>query len=149
MHQKVALNSQTKLLPSTFCEWEPPWTTWGLWDLKKKEVYKINHHFYCMWLTVCWVNSWQIPSKVAQLQMFTKDCIRRWHCTSKQDYFHQHFVSENHHGLTDPSDPTRREFFWMPKLKTLAPLGLNVVKVYKIFLSCHCEAQRRFYSVAT
>ena len=30
---------------------------------------------------------------------------------------------------TDPSDPIRREFFWMQKLKTLAPLGLNVVGV--------------------
>ena len=48
-------------------------------------------------------------------------------------------MSENHHGLledceirlidkTDPSDPTRRDFFWMPKIKTLAQLDLNVVK---------------------
>ena len=29
---------------------------------------------------------------------------------------------------TDPSDPTRKEFFWMRKLKTLAPLGLNVLE---------------------
>ena len=57
----------------------------------------------------------------------------------KQNYFHQHFLSENHHGLlkdcqiklidkTDPSNPTRREFFWMQKLKTLAPLGPNVLE---------------------
>ena len=48
-------------------------------------------------------------------------------------------MGENHHGLledceirlidkTDPSDPTRRDFFWMPKIKTLAQLDLNVVK---------------------
>ena len=56
--------------------------------------------------------------------------------TPKQNNSHQHFLSENHHGplkdcevrlidKTDPSDPTRKEFFWMQKLKTLAPLGLN------------------------
>ena len=27
---------------------------------------------------------------------------------------------------TDPSDPTRREFFWMRVLKTIALLGLNI-----------------------
>ena len=26
---------------------------------------------------------------------------------------------------TDPTNPTRREFFWMRVLKTLAPLGLD------------------------
>ena len=59
--------------------------------------------------------------------------------TSKKNYFHQHFLSENHHGLledceirlidkTDPSDPTRREFLSMRKLKTLAPLDLNILE---------------------
>ena len=59
--------------------------------------------------------------------------------TPKQIYFRKHFPSEKHHKLlgdcetrlidkTDPSDPTRREFFWIRKLKTLAPLGLNVVE---------------------
>ena len=44
--------------------------------------------------------------------------------TPKQNYFHQDFLSQNHHGLpedskirvidkTDPSDPTRRELFSM------------------------------------
>ena len=47
------------------------------------------------------------------------------------------FLSEDHNGLiedceiifidkTDPSDPTRREYFWMRVLKTTAPLGLNI-----------------------
>ena len=59
--------------------------------------------------------------------------------TPKQNYFRQHFLSENHHGLlehceirlidkTNPSDPNRREFFWMRKLETLAPLSLNVLE---------------------
>ena len=63
--------------------------------------------------------------------------------TPKQNCFHQHFLRENPHGLlkdceirlidkTDLPDPTRTEFFWMRKLKTLASLGLNVVEgVYK------------------
>ena len=57
--------------------------------------------------------------------------------TSPQKLFHQHFLSEGHHGLannfeislidkTDSSDPTRREFFWIRLLKTYHPLGLNI-----------------------
>ena len=57
--------------------------------------------------------------------------------TPKQNYFRQHFLSEDHHGLfedceitlidkTDSSDRTRREFFRMYELKTFAPLGLNI-----------------------
>ena len=55
--------------------------------------------------------------------------------TPKQNYFHQYFLRENHRGLledcetqTDPSDRTRRESFWVRILKTLVPLGLNVVE---------------------
>ena len=54
-----------------------------------------------------------------------------------QKYLHDHFLSEDHDGLlnnveitlidkTDPSDPERREEFWRTKLRTLAPLGLNI-----------------------
>ena len=59
--------------------------------------------------------------------------------TPKQSYFHQHFLSKNHHGIltdckirlidkTDPSVPTTRQFFWMRKLKTLPPLRIKVVE---------------------
>ena len=55
--------------------------------------------------------------------------------TPPQSFFHQHFLSEGHHGLvtdceitlidkTDSSDRTRREFFWIRLLKTYYPLGL-------------------------
>ena len=48
------------------------------------------------------------------------------------------FLSEDHDGLlnnveitlideTDPSDPERREEFWRTKLRTLAPMGLNII----------------------
>ena len=90
-----------------------------------------------MWLRVCWatVNRFR-------LRWNNYKCSQRTASeggTPKQNYFHQHFLSENHHGLledceirlidkTDPSHPTRREFFWMRRLKILAPLGLNVVE---------------------
>ena len=50
---------------------------------------------------------------------------------------------------TAPTDRPRREYFWMLKLKTLAPLALNVFGRCMIFFNFHCKAQRRFYSVAT
>ena len=115
-----------------------------------KEVYKINHHFHFDSKCVIYL----ISCKVCGLQCVgsTVDRFRlRWNnykCsqriasedgTPKQNYFHQHFLSENHHVLledceirlidkTDSSDPTRTEFFSMRKLKTLAPLVLNVVE---------------------
>ena len=117
-----------------------------------KEVYKMNHHFYCD--SKCVIHL--ISCKVCVLQHVGSTVDRfhlRWNNykyseriaseggTPKQNYFHQQFLSENHHGLledceiirlidkTDPSDPTRREFFWMQKLNTLVPLGLNVMEV--------------------
>ena len=115
-----------------------------------KEVYKINHQFHCDSKCVICL----ISCKACDLQYVgsTVDRFRlRWNnykCLqriaskggiSKQNYFHQHFLSENHHGLledceirlidkTDPSDPTRREFLSMRKLKTLAPLDLNILE---------------------
>ena len=115
-----------------------------------EEVYKINHHFDCDDKCVIYL----VSCKVFGLQYVgsTVDRFRlRWNnyrysqriasegATLKQNYFHQHFLSEKHHGLlhdceirlidkTDPSDPTRRELFWMRKLKTLAPLSHNVLE---------------------
>ena len=54
-----------------------------------------------------------------------------------QKYLHDHFLIEDHDGLlnnveitltdkTDPSNPERRKKFWKTKLRTLAPLGLNI-----------------------
>ena len=119
-----------------------------------KEVYEINHHFHCdskraIHLISCKVFGLQyVGSTVERFRL-------RWNNykfsqriasdggTLKQNYFHQYFLRGNHHGLfkdcdirlidtADPSNPTRREFFWMQKVKTLASLGLNVVEdVYK------------------
>ena len=52
-------------------------------------------------------------------------------------YLHDYFSSEGHDGLlrnaeitlidkTDPLDPERKEELWRTKLRTLAPLGLNI-----------------------
>ena len=54
-----------------------------------------------------------------------------------QKYLQDHFLSEDHDGLlnnvkitlidkTDPSNPEKRDEFWRTKLRTLAPLGLNI-----------------------
>ena len=54
-----------------------------------------------------------------------------------QNNLHVHFLSEDRDGLlnnveitlidkTDPSDPERRGEFWRTKLRTLAPLGLDI-----------------------
>ena len=60
--------------------------------------------------------------------------------TLKQNYFHQHFLSEDYQGLlenckimltdkTDSSNPTRREFFWMYEINNFATLGLNICEI--------------------
>ena len=113
-----------------------------------KESYKINHHFNCdskcvVYLLSCKVCGLQyVGSTVDRFRLRLnnyKSCQRdaEQGRTPPQSYFHQHFLREGHHGLsndceimiidkTDASDPTRREFFWMRLLKTIYPLGLNV-----------------------
>ena len=60
--------------------------------------------------------------------------------TLKQNYCHQHFLSEDHQGLlenckitlidkTDSSNPTRREFFLMYEINNFATLGLNICEI--------------------
>ena len=53
-----------------------------------------------------------------------------------QEYLYTHFEGEGHNGFldvsitlidkTEGSDPTKRETFWMHRLKTLAPCGINI-----------------------
>ena len=116
-----------------------------------KKVYKIQHHFHCdsrciVYLLFCKVcSSEYIGSTVGRF------CLR-WNnskcshsvalevATPKITYLHQQFLSENHHRLLEDyemtlidkinsSDPTRREFFWMYKFKTFAPLPLNIGEI--------------------
>ena len=117
-----------------------------------KNVYKINHSFNCdskclIYLLSCRVCGIQyVGSTVDRFRLRWnnyKSCQRDAASggSPNQNYFHQHFLSEGHNGLeqdceiifidkTDPSDPTRREYFWMRVLKTIAPLGLNIDEGY-------------------
>ena len=111
-----------------------------------KESYKRNHKFDCCSKCIIYLFS----CKTCRLQYVGSTVERfrfRWNnyknCqgeaaqggTPPQSFFHQHFLSEGHHGLvndceitlidkTDSPDLTRREFVWVRPLKT--PLGLNI-----------------------
>ena len=49
---------------------------------------------------------------------------------------HEYFLSNSHQNFedvsiclidkTDPSDPHKREYYWMRSLKTIVPFGLNI-----------------------
>ena len=112
-----------------------------------KESYKINHHFSCddkclIYLLTCNCCGIQYVGQ-------TSDKFRlRWNnykasarkvlkgelCTQMD--FHRHFLEPNHNGFlqncsitfidkTDPGNPCAREKYWIYKLKTLKPFGLN------------------------
>ena len=74
-----------------------------------------------------------------QLQKSSKECSK-WRNTQPK-LFSSTLLNEDHNGLMndceiilidkmDSSDPTRRVFFWMRVLKTIAPLGLNIDEGY-------------------
>ena len=59
----------------------------------------------------------------------------------KQKSLHEHSLSDSHQSFeedvsiclidkTDPSDPHKRECYWMRTLKTIAPFGLNTEETY-------------------
>ena len=113
-----------------------------------KANYKINHKFDCDSKCVIYL----LSCRVCNLQYVGSTVVKfrfRWNnyrncqrlamsgSVPQQNYFHQHFLGEDHNGLqedceitiidkTDPTDPTKREFFWIRMLKTLSPLGLNI-----------------------
>ena len=70
----------------------------------------------------------------------------------KQAGFFAHFQGLEHNGLledteitfTDPSDPTRREEFWIDTLKTPYPLGLNNVDAYHYRMFLHFRKSLMF-----
>ena len=74
-----------------------------------------------------------------QLQKLQRNAADRG--APKQNSFHQHFLSDCHNELindckkffidkTGSSDPTRRKYFWMRVLKTIASQGLNIDEDY-------------------
>ena len=110
--------------------------------------YKVNHRLNCDSKCVVYLLTCKVCKK--QYVGETTDKFRyRWNnykaCHKKavnneaytQMFFHQHFLGNGHNGLisdceivlidkTDPAEPTRREAFWISKLKTMHPSGLNI-----------------------
>ena len=113
-----------------------------------KETYKINHKLdfdskCIIYFFSCKTCGLQYLGSTVERFRFRwnnyKNCQREaaQGGTPSQSFFHQHFLSEGHHGLvkdceitlidkTDSSDATRREFFWIRLLKIYYPLGLNI-----------------------
>ena len=109
--------------------------------------YSINHKFNCN--SKCVVYLLSCVTCGLQYVGQTSDKFRlRWNnyvsCQKKaaaggtppQAAFHNHFLQENHRGLvndvkitiidkTDASDPLTRERFWIDKIETMTPQGLN------------------------
>ena len=121
-------------------------------DTFTRESFKINHHLCCndkclIYLLTCKVCKKQYTGK-------TVDRFRlRWNNYKesdrkflrgeeiKQKSLHEHFLSDSHQSFeedvsiclidkTDPSDPHKREYYWMRTLKTIAPFGLNTEETY-------------------
>ena len=112
-----------------------------------KEVYSINQYFNCdskclIYLFSCKACGIQYIGSTAgrsRLRWNNYKCCQGNAADggkTNQNYFDRHF---NINGLmnhceiifidkTSSSDPTRREFFWMSVLKTIAPLGINIDK---------------------
>ena len=129
-----------------------------LWVCKVNKQFRcdskcINYSLSCwVWFTVVWVNWWQFC-----LWWNNHKCSQRVILevvTATQNYFHQHFLGEDHRellinciitlitlitliGKTDSLVPTN--FFWLYKLKTVAPLGLNIHKPVRCcYFIFHC-----------
>ena len=117
---------------------------------KTGETFKINHKLHCN--SKCLI--YLLTCKVCGIQYVgqTTDKFRyRWNNYKAegrkaargedlmQKFLHAHFLSEGHSGIeedgqiilidkTDSAAPLQRESFWMYKLKTLHPHGLNIEK---------------------
>ena len=116
------------------------------------ESFKINHHLCCndkclIYLLTCKVCKKQYTGKtVARFRL-------RWNNykesngkflrgeETKQKSLHEHFLSDNLQSFeedvsiclidkTNPSDPHKREYYWMRTLKTIAPFGPNTEETY-------------------
>ena len=105
--------------------------------------YKLNHMLNCNLLT-CKVCKKQYVGETTDKCRYRWNNYKAYHKKAvnneayTQMFFHQHFFGNGHDGLisdceivlidkTDPADrPTRLEAFWISKLKTMHPLGLNI-----------------------
>ena len=80
--------------------------------------------------------------KSTQRKFMNKEAVPKQ--ALKQKRFHEHYCSDRHNGiedwvitLIDSADTLkelkRKEFYWMYRLKTYAPYGLNERDVYEAF----------------
>ena len=116
-------------------------------SLKDGEEYVINHEFNCDSKCIVYLLTCKVCSK-QYVGQTTQRFRERWNLYRQhnnlaikgedayQKQFHLHFEDESHNGLfndveitfidkTDSEEPKIREKFWIYKLKTLAPNGLN------------------------
>ena len=114
-----------------------------------KKVDKINHRFTCSDQCLVYLQSCKVCGRQYTGQTLYEFRYRWNNCKDnnrkrlmgdelKQAGVFAHFQGLEHNGLledteitfTDPSDPTRREEFWIDTLKTRYRLGLNNIDAY-------------------
>ena len=122
--------------------------------LLHENSYKIDHKFDCNDKCLIYLFSCRTCGK--QCMGKTTDRFRcRWNNYKmearktengdmenvKQKFLQSHFLQDDHKGFledaevrlinkTQDSHPTKREYYWMRKLKTLYPDGLNIESDY-------------------
>ena len=116
------------------------------------EVYKINFHFHCnsectVYLLTCMICRKQyVGPTITKFRLrfnqykFNIKLYGKGRRNFKQEKFTKHFYSENHNsthqdinvkiiGFCDPNDQEKCGNFWLNKLRTLYPLGLNYKQI--------------------
>ena len=81
-------------------------------------------------------------NKSTQRKFVSKEAVPKQ--ALKQKHFHEHYCSDKHNGIEDwvitlidsantLTELRRKELYWMYKLKTYAPYGLDERDVYEVF----------------
>ena len=81
-------------------------------------------------------------NKSTQRKFVSKEAVQKQ--ALKQKHFHEHYCSDKHNGIEDwvitlidsantLTELRRKELYWMYKLKTYAPYGLDERDVYEAF----------------
>ena len=112
------------------------------------ESFKINHHLCCNDQCLIYLLTWKVCKKQYTGKTVVERFTLRWIKYKesdrkflrgeeiKQKFLHEHFLSDSHQSFeehvriclidkTDPSDPHKRNCYWIRTLKTIAPFGLN------------------------
>ena len=105
------------------------------------ESFKTNHHLCCN--DKCLIYTGKTVDRSRLRSDNYKESDRKFLSgeESKQKSLHEHFLSDSCQSFeedfsiclidkNDPSDPHKREYYWMRTLKTIAPFGLNTEETY-------------------